>query len=301
MLSKKHFAFIAAFLVQVFYGVTFTFANDVIDGGYIKPYGFILLRLLGATTLFWLFSFLAPKEKVATRDYFIFIIAAFFGVALNMLTFFKGLSYTTPIHASVIMVAVPILVLIMSAFILKEKVTSLKIIGVILGLLGALILTLYGKSTVATDNILLGNLLVFINAISYSIYIIIIKQLTSKYHPFTFIKWLFLFGLIMVIPFGYTELSSVEWITFKPYTYFSVAFVIIAATFGTYILNPLALRELRATTVSTFLYIQPVIAGIFAILMGSDTLNTTKLIAATLIFIGVYLVSKPVKPIKEAK
>lgn len=300
MLSKNNFAFVAAFLVQVFYGVTFTFANDVIDGGYIKPYGFILLRLLGATTLFWLFGFFAPKEKVAIRDYFIFIAAAFFGVALNMLTFFKGLSYTTPIHASVIMVVVPILVLIMSALILKEKVTSLKVVGVVFGLSGALVLTLYGKSTVATDNILLGNLLVFINAVSYSVYIIIIKQLTSKYHPFTFIKWLFLFGLIMVIPFGYTELSSVQWVTFEPYTYFSVGFVILAATFGTYILNPLALRQLKASTVSTFLYLQPVIAGIFAILMGSDTLNTTKLIAAVLIFIGVYLVSKPVKVPKEA-
>ncbi|MGB0896985.1 MAG: DMT family transporter [Flavobacteriaceae bacterium] len=295
MLSKKHFAFIAAFLVQVFYGVTFTFANDVIDGGYIKPYGFILLRLLGATTLFWLFGFLAPKERVAKKDYLVFCAAAFFGVALNMLTFFKGLSYTTPIHASVIMVVVPILVLIMSAIILKEKVTSLKIVGVVLGLSGALILTLYGKSAVATDNILLGNFLVFINAVSYSIYIIIIKQLTSKYHPFTFIKWLFLFGLLMVIPFGYSELSAVQWGTFLPYTYFSVAFVIVAATFGTYILNPLALRQLKASTVSTFLYLQPVIAGIFAILMGSDTLNATKLSAAALIFIGVYLVSKPVK------
>ena len=174
MFSKKNFAFIAAFLVQLFYGVTFTFANDVIDGGYIKPYGFILLRLLGATALFWIFSFLAPKEKISPKDFLIFIVAAFFGVALNMLTFFKGLSYTTPIHASVIMVVVPILVLIMSAVILKEKVTSLKIIGVVLGLSGALVLTLYGKSALAGDNILFGNFLVFINAVSYSIYIIII-------------------------------------------------------------------------------------------------------------------------------
>lgn len=299
MLSKNNFAFIAAFLVQVFYGVTFTFANDVIDGGFIKPYGFILLRLLGATALFWLFGFLAPKEKISPKDYFVFISAAFFGVALNMLTFFKGLSYTTPIHASVIMVVVPILVLIMSAIILKEKVTSLKIIGVVLGLSGALVLTLYGKSSVPTDNILLGNFLVFINAVSYSIYIIIIKQLTSKYHPFTFIKWLFLFGLLMVTPFGFGELSAVQWATFEPYTYFSVVFVIVAATFGTYILNPLALRQLKASTVSTFLYLQPVIAGIFAIMMGSDTLNNTKIIAALLIFIGVYLVSKPNKTTKE--
>ena len=136
---------------------------------------FILLRLFGATILFWLFSFLAPKEKIAPKDYLIFIAAAFFGVALNMLTFFKGLSYTTPINASVIMVVVPIIVLLLSAFILKEKITTIKIFGVVLGLSGALVLTLYGKSVQANDNILLGNFLVFINAASYSIYIIIIK------------------------------------------------------------------------------------------------------------------------------
>lgn len=299
MLSKRILAFIAAFMVQVFYGVTFTFANDVIDGGYIKPYGFILLRLIGASILFWVFSFLAPKEKIAKRDFLIFVIAAFFGVALNMLTFFKGLAYTTPIHASVIMVVVPILVLILSAFILKEKVTSIKIGGVVLGLSGALVLTLYGKSTQASDNVLLGNFLVFINAVSYSIYIIIIKRLTDRYHPYTFIKWLFLIGVFMVLPFGFSELKTVEWTSFNPYISFSVIFTIVATTFGTYILNPLALRELRASTVSTFLYLQPVIAGVFAIIMGSDTLNNVKLIAAVLIFIGVYLVSKPNKPVKS--
>ena len=196
------------------------------------------------------------------------------------------------------MVVVPILVLIMSAFILKEKITSLKIVGIILGLSGALVLTLYGKPTTSSDNILLGNFLVFINAVSFSIYFVIIKQLTNKYHPFTFIKWLFLFGLIMVTPFGFNEVCEIDLGTFEPYTYFSVTFVIIAATFGTYLLNPLALRELKASTVSTFLYFQPVIAGVFAIMMGSDSLSVTKIIAAILIFIGVYLVSKPNKSVK---
>ncbi len=294
-MSKKTFAFLAAFLVQVFYGVTFTFANDVIDGGYIEPYGFILLRLLGATILFWMISFMGPKEKIIAKDFLIFAVAAFFGVTLNMLTFFKGLSYTTPIHASVIMVVVPIIVLLLSAMFLKEKITALKIIGIILGFSGALILTIYGKAQQASDNILWGNLLVFVNAVSYSIYVVLVKQLTSKYHPITFIKWLFLFGLIMVFPFGYEELSTVQWYNFDSYTYFSVAFVIVGATFGTYLLNPLALRELKASTVSTFLYLQPVIAGIFAISMGSDVLDVTKVAAMTLIFIGVYLVSKPQK------
>lgn len=290
--NSRIFALFAAFMVQVIYGLTFTFANDVIDDGHIKPYGFILLRIIGATALFWLLSLFTPLEKVDRKDYFKFFIASIFGIALNMLTFFKGLEFTTPIHASVIMTVVPIVVLVLSAFYLKERITPLKFLGILLGFSGAIVLSIYGKSTQLGDNILLGNTLVFINAVSYSIYLILIKKITDKYHPFTFIRWLFLFGLILVIPFGYGELSDVVWTAFPPYIIFSVIFVVLGATFATYLLNPLALRQLKASTVSTFLYIQPVIAGIFAILMGSDTINSVKIIAALLIFTGVYLVTK---------
>jgi len=294
-MQNRIYALIAAFSVQLIYGLSFTFANDVIDGGYIKPYGFILLRLIGATALFWIFSLFTKSEKIDRKDFLIFFLASIFGIALNMLTFFKGLEYTTPIHASVIMITTPIIVLILSVFFLKERITLLKIGGIILGFSGAIILSVYGKSMRIGDDILLGNFLVFINAVSFSIYIIILKKLTDKYHPFTFIKWLFLFGLILVTPFGYGELSKVNWSTFSNYTIFSTVFVVIGATFGTYLLNPLALRYLKASTVSAFIYIQPVIAGGFAILMGSDTLNTIKLTAAGLIFIGVYLVTKKSK------
>lgn len=288
----RTFALIAVVVVQFLYGLNYTLAKDVMLGGYVKPFGFIVLRVAGATLLFWLLSFLGPKEKIDTRDYFRFFIAAIFGIAVNMLMFFKGLQYTTPIHASVIATIAPILVLIMSAFFLKEKVTSLKILGVIFGFTGAIILTVYGKSLLAADNILFGNTLVLINAISYSIYIVLIKRLTDKYHPLTFIKWLFLFGLFMVLPFGYSEVLEIDLQTFTPFITFEVLFVIIGATFGTYLLNPLALRHLKASTVTIFIYIQPVVAGIFSISMGSDYLGTVKIFATCLIFLGVYLVTR---------
>jgi drug/metabolite transporter (DMT)-like permease len=288
-------ALIGVFLVQVIYGFTFTFANDVIDEGFIRPFGFIFIRVLGACILFWLLSLFTPKQKVDPKDYITFFLASIFGIALNMLTFFKGLEFTTPIHASVIMTVVPIVVLVLGAFFLKERITGLKIVGILLGFSGAIVLSIYGKSSHVADNIPLGNLLVFINAVSYSIYLIIIKKLTNKYHPFTFIKWLFLFGLILVSPFGYGEFTEIVWSSFTPYILFSVLFVVIGATFTTYLLNPIALRHLKASTVSTFLYIQPVIASIFALLMGSDTMNTIKIIAACLIFTGVYLVTKSPK------
>jgi len=263
---------------------------------FIKPFGFVLLRVIGATALFWIISIFLPKQKIDKKDYLKFFVAALFGVVINMLLFFKGLEYTSPIHASSIMIIVPIIILILSAIILKEKVTTLKIVGVALGLVGALVLTIYGKSARQGDNVALGNLFVFLNAISYSIYVILIKKLTAKYHPFTFIKWLFLIGLIILTPFGYSELKAVEWQTFTPYISFSVLFVIIGATFGTYLFNPLALNKLKASTVGIFIYLQPVIAGLFAISMGADFIDSIKIVAMLIIFLGVYLVT--IKPKK---
>jgi drug/metabolite transporter (DMT)-like permease len=298
-MNSRGFAIFALFMVQLLYGLNYTIAKTVMNENFIKPFGFVLLRVIGATALFWIMSLFLPKQKIDKKDYLKFFVAALFGVVINMLFFFKGLEYSSPIHAASIMVTVPIIILILSAVILKEKVTKLKIVGVALALTGALVLTIYGKSTRAADNIPLGNLFVFINAISYSIYVILIKKLTTKYHPFTFIKWLFLFGLIILIPFGYNELKVVEWGSFTPYISFSVIFVVVGATFGTYLLNPLALRTLKASTVGIFIYLQPVIAGLFAISMGADFIDAVKIGAMLVIFLGVYLVTVKPKKIKK--
>lgn len=291
-MDKRAFAILAVFLVQVLYGLNFTFAKIVMNGNFVTPFAFVVLRVGGATTLFWLVSLFLPQEKIEKRDFLKFFVAAIFGVVVNMLLFLKGLELTTPINASVIVTITPIIILVLSSFFLQEKITKLKIIGVLLGFSGGILLTVLGTSTRVGDNLPLGNLFIFVNVIAYSIYIILIKQLTNKYHPFTFIKWLFLFGFFMVLPFGYKEVVNIQWDTFTPYVWFSVLFVVVGATFGTYLLNPLALRQLKASTIGIFIYLQPVIAGIFALIMGVDSVGYIKIIAMLLIFLGVYLVTK---------
>ncbi|MGC1471454.1 MAG: DMT family transporter [Psychroserpens sp.] len=294
-MNSRKFAIIALFMVQVLYGLNYTFAKFVVNEGYVGTFGLTLFRVGGACVLFWIFGLFFKKEVIAKKDYFTFFLGAVFGVAINMMLFLKGLELTTPIHASVIVTITPILILVLSSVFLSENITKLKIAGVFLGFCGGILLTVLGKSTRVGDNVLLGNTFIFLNAISYSIYIIIIKKLTAKYHPFTFIKWLFLFGFFLVLPFGYTEAIEVKWQTFTSYAWLSVLFVVIGATFGTYILNPLALKSLKASTVGVFIYLQPVIAGVFAISMGVDVVSPVKIIAMLLIFTGVYLVTKKPK------
>lgn len=290
-MRNRNFAFVLAFLAALIYGVSFTVAKDVMPL-YIKPYGFILLRVAGATLLFWLISFSIPKEKIEPNDYIRFFLAAFFGVALNMLTFFKGLSLTTPINGSVIMVTSPILVLIFSFMILNEKVTTKKIAGIALGMAGAILLIVYGQQAIHNaPNIKWGNFLVFVNAASYSFYLIIAKPLLQKYHPFHFVKWMYLMGFIMVLPFGVAQVQEVSWTLVPMNAIYKIGFIVVFTTFLTYLFNLLALRNLKPTTLSVFVYLQPLIASAYAIFVGSDSVNTIKFTAAILIFSGVYLVS----------
>ncbi|MCA0348560.1 MAG: DMT family transporter [Bacteroidetes bacterium] len=290
-MSKRTWALIAATIVSIIYGMSFTIAKDVMPL-YIKPFGFILIRVFGATLLFWAISFFGPKEKIDKKDFPRIIAAALFGVALNMLTFFKGLSYTSPISGAVIMVTTPMIVLILSAIIMKERMLKRKVFGIILGLIGTGFLILYGKSVGNATNASLGNLLVFINAVSYGFYLIIVKKLMDKYNAFTFVKWIYTFGLLMVIPFGYNEFQEIEWQNIPTIILWDIVFVVVFTTFVTYLFNLISMRELKPTTVAVFIYLQPLFATIFAISLGKDELNLVKISAAILIFAGVYLVTQ---------
>ncbi|CAI8273669.1 MAG: Uncharacterised protein [Polaribacter sp. SA4-10] len=291
-MSQRSIALILVSIATLIYGVTFTIAKDVMPL-YVKPYAFILLRVSGATAVFWIAGLFVNSQKIAKEDYKKIILASFFGIALNMLCFFKGLSLTTPISASVMMVTSPIMVLIFSSILLKEKIIKRKIIGVFVGLIGTILLIVYGNNSEDnTTNSTLGNFLVFVNAASYGLYLVLVKKLISKYNPITFIKWFYLFGLILVIPFSFSEFIEISWTTMPTDIYLKVGFVILFTTCITYLFNIYGLSKLKPTTVGVFIYLQPVIATIFALSMGSDSLNLVKMGASVIIFSGVYLVTK---------
>ena len=297
-MNSRNIAFLLAFLAALIYGVSFTIAKEVMPV-YIKPFGFIFLRVSGAAILFWVAGLFLKKEKVATKDYTRLLLAAVFGMAINQLSFFQGLSMTTPISASVIMVSTPILVLIFSAFIIKERPTGKKISGILIGMLGATVLIVFGKEVGTSSNPVLGNLLIFANASFYSLYLILIKNLTKKYHPITLAKWLYLFGFFMVLPFGIQEFNMIEWTQMPVPVLYKVGFIIVFTSFMTYLFNLFALRQLKPTTLSIFIYLQPVIASTYALIVGSDSLNSIKILATGLIFVGVYLVTKRPKVLSE--
>ncbi|WP_350289728.1 DMT family transporter [uncultured Croceitalea sp.] len=295
-MSKRTLAFLAAFGATTIYALNHTIAKGVMPH-YVKPFGFILLRVVGVAALFWSIFFLGPKEKIEKQDWGRIILAAVLGMVINMLAYFKGLELSTPINSSVLMTVSPIIVVLLSAFFLKERITLNKGLGIALGFIGALALILFGAELRQdAPNIPLGNTLYIINAAAYGGYLIVAKKLLAKYHPFTLMRWLFLIAVIINLPIGLPELLEIRWTTMPLWAYGTIAFVIICTTFLTYLFNIFAMTELKASTIGAFIYLQPLIGILFAVITGKDVLTLVKIIATILLLLGVYLASKKVKP-----
>lgn len=276
-------------IVNLFYGAGFT-VSKMIMPEFIKPFGFIFIRVSITTFLFFVLHHFWLSEKVEKRDFILLAVCGLFGVVINQEMFFAGLSITTPINASLIMIMTPILVFVISFFMAHEKATWQKILGLVLGLCGALVI-LAGKQFNFSSSTLMGDLFILINATSYAIYLVIVRPLMKKYHPLTVVKWVFFFGLIPVTLFGVGQFNQINWQTFNATTWLALAFIVMGTTFFAYLLNMLALREVHSSVVGAYIYLQPILATIISIALGKDQLSIEKGLSAILIFSGVYLVS----------
>lgn len=297
---KAHLALLGA---NVIYGANYLIAKGVMPHK-IGPSAFILVRAVIATLLFWSVKHYI-KEKVDRKDLLRLAGCGFLGVAANQLFFFHGLNLTSPIDASIIITSVPIMVMIFSFFILNEKITSNKLLGLLIGGAGAIFLVWYGKTAEGTSSFL-GNLFVFLNTCSYALYLIFVKPLMKKYKPITVISWVFLFGLVYVLPIGIQDFLTTDFSSFDFNTYLAIGYVVIFTTFLAYLFNIYALNYVSPTVTSSYAYVQPVVSFIMVSLYAylyvqsdySEDINSLKILSCILVVIGVYLISKPVKKVK---
>ena len=284
---RAHLALIIANLI---YGVNYGIAKQVMPD-YLSPFALVFARISGACILFWALSLLLPKETIDRKDIPRLLIATVFGVAVNQSLFLNGLNITTPIDAAIIMTATPILVLIVARLLIREPITIFKIIGIVAGGPGAILLILYRGNISFGSNHVIGNSIIFANATSYAIYLVIVKPLMIKYHPVTLMRWIFLFALLLVSGPGLPAFIRVNWGMMPGDILLSVLFVVVGTTFLAYLLNMYSLKYVKPITVSIYIYSQPLIASVIALMLGQDVITTVKIVATLLVFSGVYFVS----------
>ena len=296
-LFKAHLALLGA---NVIYGANYIIAKGIMPNK-IGPSAFVFLRIVGAGILFWIIkSFI--KERIEKKDIFRLALCGLLGVATNQLLFFHGLNLTSPIDASIIITSIPVMVLVFSSIILKEKITTNKLIGITVGGIGAILLVWYGKSAAGTSSTL-GNLFVFINACSYALYLVIVKPMMKKYNALTVISWVFLFGFVFMFPFGIGDFLATDFSAFDLNTYLAVGFVVVFTTFFAYLFNIYALNYVSPSVTGSYVYLQPAVSfimvSIYAYVLMHDEyaqdINLIKILSCLLVVSGVYLISRKPK------
>ena len=291
-MQKKILPLLAATIATTIYGINHTVAKMVMPI-YIGSLGLVFLRVLGATIIFWTISLFFKTKPIEKKDRLTILKCGLFGMSINIAAFIAGLDYSTPVNSSILIIISPIFVVILSFFIFKNKINFIKILGIILGFIGAIILILTADSNSSIGrNIPLGNFLFIVNSISYAYYLIIVKPMAEKYDLITLFKWLFLIGLIFNFPLGINQFLDVDWANLPLWeAVLPMVFVVVGTTCMTYFLNGYALSKITSTEVAVFMYLQPIIGILFAIFTKSDTITLIMFVASVLIFTGVYLTS----------
>lgn len=291
-MSKRFQAHAAVLLANIFFGINYITIKLIVPSKISAP-ALNVCRVVSAAILFWILYLLKPsKPGILKKDIPVFIVCAVAGVVINQILFVKGLSLTTSIHASLLALVTPVLIIFIAAWLLKEKLTALKIVGVAAGVAGAAILIVMKDVSHTASNIFLGDVLVVLNAIAYAFYLVIAKPLMNRYSAVHVVRWVFTIGLFFMVPYGWNDVMATDWQNFTTNDWICFWFVLTGATFFAYLFNIYGISVLGASATGSYIYTQPVFAAVLAIAFTGETYDWVKLLAALLIFSGVYLVNR---------
>ena len=287
---KGHLSIAAAYTI---FGLNLVFCKDIANSGAVSPYVLFTLRAIGASALFWLLSLFTPKERVERKDYWKIAAASLVGLFIPQMTFLMAITMTSAIDTAIIGTLGPVFTMIFAFLFLKEPITGKKAGGVALSFAGILFLifnSVHEGGAAATSP--MGVALLLVNSLSFSLYLGLFRPLISKYSVITFMKWSFLFSLIVSLPISAKGLVTTDYAAIPGNVLWEIGYLIFFATFVAYFLIPYGQKFIRPTLVSMYSYLQPIIAAIVSILAGVDTLSWQKILASVLVVGGVILVSR---------
>ncbi len=292
-MKKNLLPHLALLGTNIFFAINFTAVKYLIDNQFTSAFGLNYVRILVTAILLWTIYLFSPKkERIKKIHYKRFVICSMLGIVINQLLFIKGLSLTYSIHASLLMLTTPIFIVVISAMILKEKLSFVRLFGLLLGAGGATVLILGRKNQMSAMDVILGDFFIVINAICYSYYFVLVKPLMKRYSPITVIRMLFSIGAILALPVCWMDFQQIPWFYFNPSAILAISLVVIGGTFLAYLFNLYGIKHLGPSISGSYIYTQPFFAAIIAMLVLHEAIDLYKIIAAILIFTGVFLSNK---------
>lgn len=290
---KAHAAIIAA---NVIFGLGVPATKYLLDS-WVTPHVYMASRCIGTALLFWGVAACLPREKVVGRDLLVIILGGLLGFFVSQTLTAWALNYTSPVYFSLIATLTPIATMLLAALFIGERITTMRLLGVILGIGGAALMVVLKWQDSSGSNDLLGIGLAVLSLLTWAVYLIITRHVAARYSSVSQMKWMFLVSTVAILPLSWHEFPQTA-LYGQPFAagslmgWAAMAFIVLFATGVGYFLIPVAMKQLRATTVSVYTNLQPVVAAAVAIMAGQDQLTWDKPLAALLVLGGAWLVTR---------
>ncbi len=287
---QAHASMIATTLL---FGINYWVAKGLMPE-HLLPGQIIFLRVLGTMLIAMLIQYSVREYremKIEKSDFPRLVLISLLGVSLNQMLFFSGLNKTTPVDAAIINSGNPIMVILFASFLLKEKIISSRLAGILLGAAGALTLVVFGSKASIGNGHLNGNLLIVCNTAAWSLYLVLAKPLMEKYNPILLMRWIFTFGFVAILPFTIQEAVDIDFIKISASIWGSIIYIILGTTFLAYFFISYSLKRLSSGTVAYYTYMQPVLVAILGIMLFNEKITWVKIVSALLVFVGIYFVT----------
>lgn len=296
MKTRPYTGHLAMFFANMIWGLMAPISKDTLnyfESNDIPAFTLAAMRVLGATAAYWILSVFVRSDRTTWADRRKFFMAGMFSIVFNQCLFIVGVSFTTPVDASVITTMLPVVTMLMAALVLREPITGLKVVGVLLGMGGALLLIMGGGTGLSfgTGNII-GDLMCLAAQVSFSCYLVFYRDFIVKFSPLTLMKWMFTAASLVFLPIALPIFARIDFAAIPPRIYLEICYTVFAATFLTYMMIPIGQKSLRPTVISMYNYVQPVMSAAVSLLWGMATFGLYKGIAIGLIFSGVYVVTQ---------
>ena len=283
----------AVLLANIIFGLGVPVTKLLLDQ-WVSPMAYMATRCLGAAAIFWLISLFLPREKVAPRDLTVIILGGLLGIVVSQTLTAWALTFTTPVYFSLIATLTPVATMLCAVLFIGEKISARGIAGVVLGVAGAMLMVFIGWQGGSGKNDLLGIGLTILSLLTWAVYLIITRKVSARYTAVTQMKWVFLASAVAVLPFSLADLQSAP--LYSSATQWSglaeMGFIVVFATVAGYFAIPFAMRYLKATTVSVYTNLQPIVASLVAIALSQDVLTWDKPVALILVLLSAWLVTK---------
>jgi drug/metabolite transporter (DMT)-like permease len=257
----------------------------------VPPGLLVTFRIVGAALA--LLAFNALRRGPWIRDPGVLgriALAGLLGVTANQSLFLFGLRHSTAVNATVLVTTVPVFTVLGSLALGLERPSGLKLAGIGLAALGAVVLVGPERLSLASG-VAFGNLLILLGMVAYAAYFLLAKPLVGRFDPITVSTYVMAFAGLGALPLGIPAVFGAELGAISGATWKLVGYIVVGPTIAAYFLNLWALQRVSSHAVASFIYLQPLFAALAApIFLPGEPLTPRTIGAGLAIFAGLGLV-----------